>query len=291
MRHILAEFFGTVCRRSACSRRRHPERTCRARRTVRLALAIMAGSTPSADISGGHFNPAVTLRPSSSRGGSNRRSLGVYWVSQFLGGIAARSRFARPHSQDDVDLDSDVPVLNGIGSRRGASCSRRSDLPPRHGDPSVLEAALVPGSALSIAGLRSASRSRSPCTSRRCPSAARREPRAGARAGADANVWDHIWIYFVGPGLGAALAALLYDWLYLRPAAARAGRHAGVRRARTASRRRRGRLGRREQDDRTAPAGAVRPESRATGRRSSCRACCDTPRRLEAHRSRTPARS
>ena len=33
------------------------------------------------------------------------------------------------------------------------------------------------------------------------------------------NVWDNFWIYIVGPGIGAAVAALLYDWLYLRPAA------------------------------------------------------------------------
>jgi aquaporin Z len=31
------------------------------------------------------------------------------------------------------------------------------------------------------------------------------------------GVWDDWWIYLVGPGLGAAIAALAYDWLYLRP--------------------------------------------------------------------------
>ena len=30
------------------------------------------------------------------------------------------------------------------------------------------------------------------------------------------NVWSNFWIYIVGPGVGAALAALAYDWLYLR---------------------------------------------------------------------------
>ncbi len=33
------------------------------------------------------------------------------------------------------------------------------------------------------------------------------------------NVWDDWWVYIVGPGVGGAAAALLYNWLYLRPAA------------------------------------------------------------------------
>ena len=32
------------------------------------------------------------------------------------------------------------------------------------------------------------------------------------------NVWDDWWVYIIGPALGGALAALLYNWLYLRPA-------------------------------------------------------------------------
>ena len=33
------------------------------------------------------------------------------------------------------------------------------------------------------------------------------------------NVWDDWWVYIVGPGLGGVAAALLYNWLYLRPSA------------------------------------------------------------------------
>jgi aquaporin TIP len=29
--------------------------------------------------------------------------------------------------------------------------------------------------------------------------------------------WSDIWIYFAGPALGGVVAALAYDWLYLRP--------------------------------------------------------------------------
>jgi len=31
------------------------------------------------------------------------------------------------------------------------------------------------------------------------------------------GVWDNAWIYYVGPAIGAALAAVVYDRLYLRP--------------------------------------------------------------------------
>jgi hypothetical protein len=30
------------------------------------------------------------------------------------------------------------------------------------------------------------------------------------------DIWNDFWIYIVGPGTGAAVAALAYDWLYLR---------------------------------------------------------------------------
>jgi aquaporin Z len=30
------------------------------------------------------------------------------------------------------------------------------------------------------------------------------------------NVWSDFWVYLVGPPIGAAVAALAYDWLYLR---------------------------------------------------------------------------
>ena len=34
------------------------------------------------------------------------------------------------------------------------------------------------------------------------------------------RVWEsYTWIYYAGPAAGAAVAALLYEWLYLRPRA------------------------------------------------------------------------
>jgi aquaporin TIP len=33
------------------------------------------------------------------------------------------------------------------------------------------------------------------------------------------GVWDDAWLYYAGPLLGGAVAALAYEWLYLRPLA------------------------------------------------------------------------
>ena len=30
------------------------------------------------------------------------------------------------------------------------------------------------------------------------------------------GIWDDWWVYWIGPVLGGAAAALAYDWLYLR---------------------------------------------------------------------------
>jgi aquaporin Z len=30
------------------------------------------------------------------------------------------------------------------------------------------------------------------------------------------GIWDDWWVYWIGPGIGAVVAALAYDWLYLR---------------------------------------------------------------------------
>ena len=38
-----------------------------------------------------------------------------------------------------------------------------------------------------------------------------------------ANTWTDFWIWYVGPLAGGAIAALLYDELYLRPTAPTAG--------------------------------------------------------------------
>ena len=86
-----------------------------------LAIAIMVSAV--GHISGGHFNPAVTLG-FLVRAGSHRRSPASTGASQLagvLGALALRATFP-----EEADLDRGVPVLNStIGGLR-CRCSKRS---------------------------------------------------------------------------------------------------------------------------------------------------------------------
>jgi aquaporin TIP len=178
-----------------------------------LAIAIMASAV--GHISGGHFNPAVTFGFLVTRR-IEPALAGVYWVSQLagalLGALALRATFP-----DEANLDNGVPVLNGIGSGPGL----------------VLEAimtfllvwvifatAVDPGGAFkSIAGLAIGLTITMGVLAAGPLTGAALNPARALGPELVQNVWDNFWIYIVGPGIGAAVAALLYDWLYLRPAA------------------------------------------------------------------------
>src|SRR5215212_1817062 len=78
-----------------------------------LAIAVMVSAV--GHISGGHFNPAVTLGFLVTRRIAPALAL-VYWVSQLvgavLGALALRATFP-----DEANLDTGVPTLNAtIGS-------------------------------------------------------------------------------------------------------------------------------------------------------------------------------
>ena len=178
-----------------------------------LAIAIMASAV--GHISGGHFNPAVTLGFLVTRRIAPVLAL-VYWFSQLagavLGALALRATFP-----DEVNLDSGVPVLNStIGAGSGV----------------VLEAimtfllvwvifatAVDPGGAFkSISGLAIGLTITIGVLAAGPLTGAALNPARSLGPELVFNVWDDWWVYIVGPGVGGAVAALLYDWLYLRPA-------------------------------------------------------------------------
>ena len=86
-----------------------------------LTIAVMASAV--GHISGGHFNPAVTL------GFLVTRRIGpalavFYWLAQIagamLGALALRALFP-----SEANLDTGVPVVNpAINDLPGSSCSR-----------------------------------------------------------------------------------------------------------------------------------------------------------------------
>ncbi|MDX6439171.1 MAG: aquaporin [Gaiellaceae bacterium] len=179
-----------------------------------LAIAIMVSAV--GHISGGHFNPAVTFGFLVTRRIAPSLAA-VYWVAQLsgalLGALALRATFP-----DQANLDAGVPVLNAsIGSGSGL----------------LLEAILTfllvwvifatavdPGGAFkSIAGLAIGLTITIDILAAGPLTGAAMNPARALGPELVQNVWSDFWVYIIGPGAGAAVAALLYDRLYLRPLA------------------------------------------------------------------------
>ena len=179
-----------------------------------LTIAIMASAV--GHISGGHFNPAVTLGFLVTRRIAPSLAA-VYWAAQLagavLGALALRATFP-----EEANLDSGVPVLNEtIGAGSGL----------------LLEAILTfflvwvifatavdPGGAFkAISGLGIGLTITIGVLAAGPLTGAAMNPARALGPELVQGVWDDFWVYLVGPAIGAAVAALLYDRLYLRPLA------------------------------------------------------------------------
>jgi len=179
-----------------------------------LAIAIMVSAV--GHISGGHFNPAVTFAFVVTRRIALSLAV-VYWFAQLagavLGALALRAAFPK-----EANLDSGVPVLDGtIGAGSGVLIE------------AILTFFLVwvifatavdPGGAFkSIAGLAIGLTITMDILAAGPLTGAAMNPARALGPELVQNVWDDFWVYLVGPAAGAALAALLFDRLYLRPVA------------------------------------------------------------------------
>jgi aquaporin Z len=80
-----------------------------------FGLALLAGLYAFADVSGGHYNPAVSLAMFLDRRLTSNDLIG-YWVSQFAGGILAAIVLWIISSRDDVATTATVPGPLGDGS-------------------------------------------------------------------------------------------------------------------------------------------------------------------------------
>jgi aquaporin Z len=173
-----------------------------------FGLALLAGLYAFGEISGGHFNPAVSLAMFLS-GRLEVSSLIGYWVAQLAGGVAASLAVLAAFSQDDV-----AGTVTAVGS--GSSAwdalwlellltavfvavilqSTRSER-VRGTALVAIPLALV---AIHLAAIPVSGSSVNPARSF-----------GPALVG---NEWGDFWVYLVGPLGGAALGALVHGLLY-----------------------------------------------------------------------------
>jgi MIP family channel proteins len=180
-----------------------------------LAFALMV--TAFGHISGGHFNPAITLGFLVTRR-IQAGLAGVYWVMQFAGAAVAAlllwwifpaeavspSRLGAPLLHQSVGQGAGF-VLEAIMTGFLVLAVFATAVDPRgafkaiagFGIGLVITLDVLAGGALTGAAVN---------------------PSRAFGPELVHNVWEsYTWIYYAGPAVGGALAALLYEWLYLRP--------------------------------------------------------------------------
>src|SRR3954453_19719683 len=179
-----------------------------------LTIGVMASAV--GHISGGHFNPAVTLGFVVTRRIDAAVAV-AYWAAQFLAAVLAALllRGLLPR------LESDAVNLGGPGLGPGISGGQglaieiiltfflvwvifATAVDPRGAF--RLIAGLAIGLAIPLDIFMGG-----PWTG------AAMNPARAFGPELVQNVWSSAWVWYVGPVIGAVLAALAYEWLYLRP--------------------------------------------------------------------------
>jgi aquaporin TIP len=179
-----------------------------------LAIAVMVSAV--GHISGGHFNPAITLGFFVTR----RISLdlaAVYWSVQFAAAAAAAGLLRWIYDEQPRQLMKlGAPVLgSGISAWQGFAIEI------------VLTFFLVwvvfataadPGGTFkSIAGLAIGLTITADILMGGPLTGAAMNPARAFGPELLQRQWSDAWVWYAGPFVGGALAALAYDWLYLRP--------------------------------------------------------------------------
>jgi aquaporin TIP len=177
-----------------------------------LVIAVMVSAV--GHISGGHFNPAITLGFLVT-GRLAPLLAAVYWVAQFAGAIAAAA-LLRWIFDDANEGSLGTPVLNpGIQPEAGL----------------IVEAILTfflvwvvfataadpRGTFKSIAGLAIGLTITMDVLMGGPLTGAAMNPARALGPQLLSGDWDNFWIWYVGPFAGAVIAAVAYELLYLRP--------------------------------------------------------------------------
>jgi aquaporin Z len=179
-----------------------------------LAIAVMVSAV--GHISGGHFNPAITFGFMLTRRVSVVLGL-VYWVAQFLGGVLAA-----------LLLRWIFPAANRDAAQLGAPARHTIDL----GAALVLEALGTFFLVWVVYAMTSDPRSTYSAISGLAIgftivfgmliayplTGGAFNPARAFGPQLISGSWSDAWIWYVGPLAGGAIAALLYDELYMRVA-------------------------------------------------------------------------
>ena len=177
-----------------------------------LAMAVMVSAV--GHISGGHFNPAITLGFLVT-GRLHPALAVVYWIAQFGGAVAAAA-LLRWIFNDTNEGNLGAPVLNPA-------------IEPEAG--LIIEAILTfflvwvfvataadpRGTFKSIAGLAIGLTITMDVLMGGPLTGAAMNPARAFGPELLSNDWDNFWIWYVGPIAGGVIAAVAYEMLYLRP--------------------------------------------------------------------------
>ncbi|MFL5925988.1 MAG: MIP/aquaporin family protein [Gaiellaceae bacterium] len=166
-----------------------------------FGLALLAGLYAFAEVSGGHYNPAVSLALFLDR----RLPLGDlvgYWIAQFIGGILAAIVLLVATSQADVASTATVPSSNGtaflielVMTTLFVLVILQASRSERFGT-SALIAIPLTLLAVHLAAIPFSGSSVNPART----------------FGPDliGNRWTGLWIYLIAPPLGAVLAWVIH---------------------------------------------------------------------------------
>ncbi len=179
-----------------------------------LVIAVMVSAV--GHISGGHFNPAITFGFVITRRISARLAV-VYWVTQFVAAIAGAAllNFVLPPAATD-SIKLGTPGL-GQGVTSGHAV--------------VVEAVLTfflvfvvfatavdpRGTFKAIAGLAIGLTVTFDVLLAGAMTGAAVNPARAFGPQLIGNHWSHWWVWYLGPFAGGAVAAVVYELLYLRP--------------------------------------------------------------------------
>jgi aquaporin TIP len=179
-----------------------------------LVIAVMASAV--GHISGGHFNPAITIGFLVT--GRMAPILAAAYVATQLAASVVAMLALRVIYPSGANLDAGVPVVNdAVDVWSGA----------------LLEAILTfflvwvvfataadaRGAFTSIAGLAIGLTITFDILAGGPLTGAAMNPARAFGPELVQGIWTDAWVYYFGPIVGGGLAAVLYEWLYLRPLA------------------------------------------------------------------------